>query len=142
MKFVIRQGSDSGKGAYLYSDPQGWPKRRLPRDVRWCTSSVVAHDLSNWTVKHRDDLAEKLGGRVVRVLSPADVKQKAEAKGRAKALEEVQRLIVAVPTAQGARLRRAVAQMLCPCQGPLDDPGPDHVEACPWKDPNYDDGGF
>ena len=26
---------------------------------------------------------------------------------------------------------------LCPCEGPLDDPGP-HVEACPWNDPDYE----
>lgn len=26
----------------------------------------------------------------------------------------------------------------CPCQGPEDDPGPTHIAACPFSDPDYE----
>lgn len=26
----------------------------------------------------------------------------------------------------------------CPCQGPEDDPGPTHIKACPFSDPEYE----
>jgi hypothetical protein len=122
-RLFIREGRERGAGRYMSTF--GWKVRRENAgDFSLCT--------------HPKDRAAALGGRLVRILSHDEAKQKAEAKGRNDALAEVLAMLKMVgERGRGMSVGEALGQsavfvmrMMCPCQGPLD--------ACPWKDPDYE----
>lgn len=121
-RWVVRVGSERGKGPYV---TRGHVVGSWDQSEAWRYDIGAAHSV-----------ARDLGGRVVRLISRSEAVERASRKARDEGRLEGMRWAYAEALKAGNnRFTEPMDRMLaamCPCQSEVDDPGPTHVDECPW----------